>query len=139
MRSTIKIRKITALLLAVIMLLGQSAAVSAADNDPANENYGWKVEQFGKIGEITVPEGGMEYYEDGFKETHTPFYQAGTSSIVIYNENAPELTNSVWEFDLIFQDDVQKCRIGFFPRFQDPQNCGGIAIDTVASLQASTM
>lgn len=139
MRSTIKIRKITALLLAVIMLLGQSAAVSAADNDPADENYGWKVEQFGKIGEITVPEGGMEYYEDGFKETHTPFYQAGTSSIVIYNENAPELTNSVWEFDLIFQDDVQKCRIGFFPRFQDPQNCGGIAIDTVASLQASTM
>jgi len=139
MRSTIKIRKITALLLAVIMMLGQSAAVSAADNDPANDNYGWKVEKFGTIGEIPIPENSVTFYEDGFDFLHKPFYDANTSSIVLYNENASELTNSVFEFDLQVHEQETKFRVAFFPRFKDAQNCCGIAIDTESALQASTM
>lgn len=54
---------------------------------------------------------------------------------VIYNENAPLLENSVWEFDLRYQDAAEKTRIGYYPRFQDGNNCGGIAFDYYNQLQ----
>lgn len=122
-----------AVLLSVMMLAG---LIPMGMNVAAEEEtYGWKVKQFCSTNEVNIPEGAMEFSENGFRETHTPFYKQDTSSIVIYNENAPLLENSVWEFDLRYQDAAEKTRIGFYPRFQDGNNCGGIAFDYYNQLQ----